>query len=66
MKAILIDPNAQSVTRIDIGTDARLTEYFDEKPRVAMRLPKGDVLLAGVQERRRSSSEDLRRSPDGV
>lgn len=51
MKAILIDPNTKSVARIDISNDARLSDYFGEKPRVAMKLPKGDVLFAGVQER---------------
>jgi hypothetical protein len=51
MKAILIDPNTKSVARIDISKDARLSDYFGEKPRVAMKFPKGDVLFAGVQER---------------
>jgi len=48
MKAILIDPHMKSVARIDISPGARLREYFGEKPRVAARLPKGDVLFAGV------------------
>jgi hypothetical protein len=51
MKAILIDPNTKSVARIDISKDARLSDYFGEKPRVAMKFPKGDVLFTGVQER---------------
>ncbi|MGX1167093.1 hypothetical protein AB7M16_003359 [Bradyrhizobium sp. USDA 372] len=51
MKAILIDPNMKSVARIDISKDARLSDYFGEKPRVAMKFPKGDVLFAGVEER---------------
>ena len=51
MKAILIDPNTKSVTRIDISKDARMSAYFGEKPRVAMKFPTGDVLFAGVQER---------------
>jgi hypothetical protein len=51
MKAILIDPNLKSVAKIDISKDARLSEYFGEKPRMAMKFPKGDVLFAGVQER---------------
>ena len=51
MKSILIDPNAKSVARIDISPEARLSDYFGEKPRVAAKLPKGDVLIAGVQER---------------
>lgn len=51
MKAILIDPNARSVVRIDISKDARLSDYFGEKPRMAIKFPKGDVLFAGVQER---------------
>ena len=50
MKAILIDPTAQSVTRIEISQVVRLGDYFNEKPQVAMKLPKGDILLAGVQE----------------
>ncbi|WMT73324.1 hypothetical protein [Bradyrhizobium sp. Ash2021] len=50
MKAILIDPDAKSVTRIEISTDARLDDYFDEKPQLAMKLPKGDILLAGLEE----------------
>ena len=50
MKAILIDPNTKSVTRIDISKDARLSDCFGEKPQVAVKLPKGDVLFAGVQE----------------
>jgi hypothetical protein len=32
MKAILINPDAKSVTRIEISTDARLDDYFDKKP----------------------------------
>ncbi len=51
MKAILIDPNTKSIARIDISEDARLGAYFGEKPQVAMKFPKGDVLFAGVQER---------------
>ena len=51
MKAILIDPNTKSVARIDISKDARLSDYFGEKPRVDMKFPKGDVLFTGVQER---------------
>lgn len=51
MKAILIDPNAKRVTRIDIGREARLSDYFGEKPQVAAKLPKGDVLYAGVEVR---------------
>lgn len=51
MKAILIDPNMKSVARIDISKDARLIDFFGEKPRVAMKFPKGDILFAGVQER---------------
>ncbi|GAA0023112.1 hypothetical protein JOE51_004152 [Bradyrhizobium japonicum] len=51
IKAILIDPQMKSVARIDISKDARLSKYFGEKPRVAMKFPKGDVLFAGVQER---------------
>jgi hypothetical protein len=50
MKAILIDPDAKSVITIDISKDARLSDYFGERPHVAMRLPKGDTLFAGVQE----------------
>ncbi|OSI73301.1 hypothetical protein [Bradyrhizobium canariense] len=51
MKAILIDPNTKSVARIDISKDARLSEFFGEKPRIAMKFPKGDILFAGVQGR---------------
>jgi hypothetical protein len=50
MKAILIDPSAKTVTRIDTSADARPSDYFDEKPQVVMKLPKGDILLAGLQE----------------
>jgi hypothetical protein len=50
MKAIMIDPNTKSVTRIDISKDARLSDYFGEKPEAAVKLPKGAVLFAGVQE----------------
>jgi hypothetical protein len=48
MKAILIDPNMKSVAKIDINNDARLSDYFGEKPQVAAKLPKGDVLFAGA------------------
>jgi hypothetical protein len=48
MKAILIDPNMKSVAKIDINKDARLSDYFGEKPQVAAKLPKGDVLFAGA------------------
>jgi hypothetical protein len=51
MKAILIDPNMKSIARIDISTVARLGDYFGEKPQVAAKLPKGDVLYAGVEAR---------------
>jgi len=51
MKAILIDPNTKSVTRIDISKDAQMSDYFGEKPRMAMKFPKGDVLFAGVEAR---------------
>jgi hypothetical protein len=51
MKAILIDPNMKSVVSIDISRDVRLTDYFGEKPQVAAKLPKGDVLYAGVEAR---------------
>jgi hypothetical protein len=51
MKAILIDPNMKSVARIDISKDARLSDYFGEKPQVAAKLPKGDVLYVGVEAR---------------
>lgn len=51
MKAILNDPNTKSVATIDISKDARLSYYFGEKPRVAMKFPKGDVLFVGVQQR---------------
>ncbi|MBR0950340.1 hypothetical protein [Bradyrhizobium canariense] len=51
MKAILIDPSKKSVARIDISQDARLSDYFGEKPRLTMRFPNGDDLFAGVQER---------------
>jgi hypothetical protein len=65
MKAIMIDPNTKSVTIIDISKDARLSDYFGEKPQVAVKLPKGDVLFAEFKSmRRRSSSEDLGPSRD--
>lgn len=48
MKAVLIDPDTKSVARIDVRPEARLRDYFGEKPRVAAKLPKGDVLFAGV------------------
>ncbi|WP_342738914.1 hypothetical protein [Bradyrhizobium sp. B117] len=51
IKGILIDPKMKSVVRIDISKHARLSAYFGEKPRVAMKLPKGDVLFAGVEQR---------------
>jgi hypothetical protein len=51
MKAILTDPSEKRVTRIDIDRDARLSDYFGEKPQVAAKLPKGDVLYAGVEAR---------------
>ncbi|MCK1604970.1 hypothetical protein IVB02_27120 [Bradyrhizobium sp. 166] len=51
MKAILIDPHMKSVVRIDISPGARLSDLFGEKPRVAVKFPKGDVLFAGIQER---------------
>lgn len=67
MKSILIDPNTKSVTSIDISKDARLNDYFGEKPRVAMKFPKGDVLFVGVQERAEAFiREDLGRSGDPV
>lgn len=49
MKAILIDPNTESVARIDISPGARPRDYFGERPRLAARLPKGDVLFAGFR-----------------
>lgn len=51
MKAILIDPNMKSAARIEISRDARLSDYFAEKPRIAMKFPKGDALFAGIQGR---------------
>lgn len=48
MKAILIDPHMKSVARIDISPGARLSDFFGEKPQAAAKLPKGDVLFAGV------------------
>jgi hypothetical protein len=51
MKSILIDPNLKSIARIDISKDARLSDYFGEKPQVSAKLPKGDVLYAGVEAR---------------
>ncbi|MDT4738412.1 hypothetical protein [Bradyrhizobium sp. WYCCWR 12699] len=49
MKAILIDPTTKSIARIDISPEARLSDYFGERPRVVAKFPKGDVLFAGVR-----------------
>jgi hypothetical protein len=51
MKAISIDPKERLVAVKDISPETRLLKvHFGEPPRVAARLPKGDVLLAGAKE----------------
>ena len=51
MKAISIDPRQKSVAVTDISPETRLIKtHFGGPPRIAARLPKGDVLLAGSRE----------------
>jgi hypothetical protein len=51
VKAISIDPMQKLVAVMDISPEVRLIKaHFGEPPRIAARLPKGDVLLTGTRE----------------
>jgi hypothetical protein len=51
IRAVSIDPAARSITTIEISPETRsLSGFFGEKPIVAAKLPKGDVLLTTVRE----------------
>ncbi|WP_063994849.1 hypothetical protein [Bradyrhizobium sp.] len=52
MKAILIDPATKTVNVVNVQSVSRATSmFFSERPRPALRLPRGDVLLASAAER---------------
>ncbi|MDA9422910.1 hypothetical protein [Bradyrhizobium sp. CCBAU 53380] len=51
IRAISIDPAAQSITAIEISPETRfVSSFFGSKPKVAAKLPKGDALLTTVRE----------------
>ncbi|MBW7973552.1 hypothetical protein [Bradyrhizobium sp. BR 10289] len=51
IRAISIDPTARSITAIEVGPQTcSFGDFFGEKPAVAAKLPKGDVLLTAVRE----------------
>ncbi|MET4260021.1 hypothetical protein ABIC09_004981 [Bradyrhizobium sp. S3.12.5] len=51
IRAISIDPAARSIAAIEISPETRsLSDFFGERPMVALRLPKGDALLTAVRE----------------